>query len=207
VVQFQWLKDAEHAARVNVVWFNHKTLIDKKLRKFINVGLKKPIVPAIKEKDPYDDGSVITDRAHQRYIAADAMSQLLYKTIPQRKLDHNFREVDIRHQYLDDDDCLKICKAIQDSHTIAELNLSHNRITDKGAKSVLKMLKHNTVITQVLLHHQRPEVCYTSQLRVGQPVEARWGGKHSWYPARVIGLHSLDELGFSNQESQVCIVV
>ena len=56
VIRFKWLKDAEIAARVNCEWFNHKSMVDKKLRKFIKIGYKKPIVPPVKEKDPYDDG-------------------------------------------------------------------------------------------------------------------------------------------------------
>ena len=98
VIKFQWLKDAEHCARMNPDWFNHKSVVDKKLRSFTKIGYKEPIVPPVEELDPFKTGQVLVDRAHQRYIAADAMNQLLFKTMPQRKLDYSFVEIDVRHQ-------------------------------------------------------------------------------------------------------------
>jgi hypothetical protein len=187
VIKYKWLEDALNVASMNVTQYNFQSTLDKKPRAFTFIGYKDPRVPPpVPPKDKYDSGQILMDRAHQRFIAMDALSTLCHKTIPQSESDPNFDTVDLRHQYIDDEGVSMLCRALMSNRTVTSLNLSHNRITDHGARMVLKLAEGHISLIHCPMQHQRPEIGYTMDIPPGTKVEARYDGKHAHYPGTIM---------------------
>jgi hypothetical protein len=188
VLTFKWLADAKSAASVKLVEFNYKAFLDKKIRGFKSIGMKVASMPPPLEREEVPDdmfAGVLLARDHERFICIDTSNTVCNVTIPMKFHDHSWKELDLRHQYLNDKAIKKVCHAIQNNQcrTLTSLNFSYNKLTDKGARMVLQLVKDIDTITEVYLHHQRPEICWKLPLAVGMPVEARYDGKTQYYPA------------------------
>jgi hypothetical protein len=203
VMKFKWLEDALNVASMNIKAFNFQTTLDFKIRSFTYIGFKEPRVPPpLPPQDKYDSGKIMMDRAHQRFIAMDALSTLCHSTIPQSESDPHFNTVDLRHQYIDDEGVSMICRALMSNRTVTSLNLSHNRITDHGARMVLKLAEGHVSLIHCPMQHQRPEIGFTMELEPDMKVEARYDGKHAHYPGTVMGKRE-DNPGIMNDRYDV----
>jgi hypothetical protein len=151
VVTFRWLADAKTAADVKLVEFNYKSFLDKKIRGFTSIALKVPSMPPpilvasdLVADDMYKDALMTRD--HERFICIDTTNTVCNVTVPLKFHDNSWKELDLRHQYLNDKSIKKICHAIRwnGCRTLTSLNFSYNKMTDKGAREVLQV-RYSTV--------------------------------------------------------------
>ena len=183
IIKYKWLEDALNVASINLKAFNFQTTLDRRPRSFKSIGWHEPrIPPPLPVKDKYEDGSILMDRNHQRYVAMDAITTLCMTTIPQNMTDPAFDNIDVRHQYIDDEGVSMICRAMEGNNTVTSINLSHNRISHHGARRIIELLQGHISIIHVALQHQRPEEGYTMPLETGMKIECRYDGHHGHYP-------------------------
>ena len=120
--------------------------------------------------------------------ASPNTNTVCHTTIPLKCHDPTWTELDLRHQYIDDKALKRIIAAIRrhNCRTLSSLNLSFNKITDRGARQLISLVREFDCISEVYLHHQRPEICWQVPLQPGVRCEARYDGKHQYYPGVVL---------------------